>query len=537
MATLGNYGQAYTGKVIDPSQGGAVVDYTPNQSQPNQSITPASLAPQTPITPVTPPETPVPNVSGELQATLDSIEKQYAPLPNEGQVTDIQRKIAQLTGETAQETARRSQLENTPEVQAQRQNVIELTNRLRNIQAQGNAIPIKIQEQFAGRGATVAGIAPIQAGAQRQNAIEALTTTALLQGAQGNLTLALDNVDRAIKAEFEPKKAELVALQANLEAIKNDPASTREEKRRAAQQQAIVADRQKRIALEEENKRAISDLRIQAASLGADNLTLKAMEMAKTKEEAQNILLQTGLLAPKVSMDNQIVKLDNGETVVVDKNSGKIVNRLGGGKQITPVGSTVITTSEGKTVSISPEAQNWVSLINNGEMSLDEALTKIGSTASSMKLKNEIISGINAQGGRTESKLQQIKSNIQNIDDILGGDFEYFGASIAPREGFLGKLVGGNPYYEAFKEKVDNLVSSLTVDNLGLLKGPMSDKDIEFVKSLSSGLNIKMSEEEAKNRLEQIKTRLQEKLNLASPSSQDATQNVNLRSLRSKYNY
>ena len=41
--------------------------------------------------------------------------------------------------------------------------------------------------------------------------------------------------------------------------------------------------------------------------------------------------------------------------------------------------------------------------------------------------------------------------------DILGGDFEYFGASIAPRDGLLGKLIGGNPYYESFKSKVDNL--------------------------------------------------------------------------------
>jgi hypothetical protein len=83
---------------------------------------------------------------------------------------------------------------------------------------------------------------------------------------------------------------------------------------------------------------------------------------------------------------------------------------------------------------------------------------------------------------------------------------EYFGASIAPRFKAI------NPYYASFQTKLDSLVAALTSENTGLLKGPMSDKDIQFLKDMSSGVDIAMDEETARKRLVQIQTRLAEKL-------------------------
>lgn len=508
----------------------------------NTPISSQSLQPQQPIQPVipTPPQPPL-GVTDTLQSQIDAINKQYEVTQQEQEIgaerTRIQDLTAQLYGNQG-ERATRARLESDPNILSERQRVQDLTSQANALIAEAKAIPLQLEQDAVGKGITSRVLSAQQQGALRQNAIKALSVGSLLSASQGNLTLALEQVDRAINAEFEPRRAELEARKQNLEMMMNDPAISKENARRGEIARARLADEERRLQKEEEIKRVVSDLSVQAASMGADSLTLSAIRSAQSKEEAQQIMVEAGLFAPKIETDNQIVKLDNGETVIIDRNTGKVVNRLGGGKPVSgaPVaGSSVITTTDGKTVSISPDAKNWVDLINNGSMSLDEALSKIGSTASTAKLKNEIIAGINAQGGQTETKLAQMKNTVQSIDDILSGDFEYFGASLAPREGFLSKLVGGNPYYEAFKAKVDNLVSSLTIDNLGLLKGPMSDKDIEFIKSLSSGINIKMSETEAKKRLEQIKSRMQEKIVGATGAKAFSSGDIN--SLRSKYNY
>ena len=43
--------------------------------------------------------------------------------------------------------------------------------------------------------------------------------------------------------------------------------------------------------------------------------------------------------------------------------------------------------------------------------------------------------------------------------------------------------------------KIDNLVAKMTLPNLGVLKWPMSDKDIQFIKDASSLLSYKQSDE------------------------------------------
>lgn len=76
--------------------------------------------------------------------------------------------------------------------------------------------------------------------------------------------------------------------------------------------------------------------------------------------------------------------------------------------------------------------------------------------------------------------------------------------------------------YEAMFKKFQN---SLALPNLGQLKGPMSDKDVEFIRSASSGLDMDMGEEEFKSTLNEIKRRYQMILDKAAGRSTMSGQN------------
>ena len=70
--------------------------------------------------------------------------------------------------------------------------------------------------------------------------------------------------------------------------------------------------------------------------------------------------------------------------------------------------------------------------------------------------------------------------------------------------------------YEAMFKKFQN---SLALPNLGQLKGPMSDKDVDFIRSASSGLDMDMGEEAYKKTLKEIKQRYKMVLDKASGKS------------------
>ena len=71
------------------------------------------------------------------------------------------------------------------------------------------------------------------------------------------------------------------------------------------------------------------------------------------------------------------------------------------------------------------------------------------------------------------------------------------------------------------------LEALLTTDNLGLMTGVLTDRDIQLIKNIGSGLKvseggIQMSEEGARERLSQIRDKLVEKLGGSSQPAQQS---------------
>lgn len=253
------------------------------------TITASALQPKTAYNFQTPQTTLIPSVSAPTKTAEDIVNDMYGtPAKNEGQITDLERSVAELTGQLAQEPSRRAQLEGTPEMESKRQQISSLVARANALSAEAQAIPLQMQQQIQEGGANVTkgGIAPIQTAALRNNAIQALSTGALLSAAQGDLTSALDQVDRAVAAEFEPIKAQLAAKRANLEMLMNDPASTREEKRRAAVAEVRLTGLEQEQTRKEEEKKSIYNLASKLAEFGVNSDISTKVQNAKSFEEA-----------------------------------------------------------------------------------------------------------------------------------------------------------------------------------------------------------------------------------------------------------
>ena len=208
------------------SQANPDVFTTPSGAQVSQSsgalvgapITSASLQTQTPITPVTPETTPTFPVSSLTP------EPTPAPATLSPEQTEYQKRLNEIMGlntEVAGEEQFRAQEEQRLGVEQLGKTTQDFTKQLKLIQAEAAQLdleaqttPSKIQEQFAGRAATRAGVAPLEASELRKIQIKradvasrALITSALLDGAQGDLVTALTKIDSAVAQKYNIKKS------------------------------------------------------------------------------------------------------------------------------------------------------------------------------------------------------------------------------------------------------------------------------------------------------------------------------------------
>lgn len=235
--------------------------------------------------------TPVPEVKvTEPQETpIFPIQALPAELPQtqpEKQAGDINSEIQKLNEQLVGQSAFRSQQESQFGIPELQKTQSELAGQLKILQAEQQAIPLRIEEESLGRGRTISGVAPIQASRLRENAIKALTTSALLQASQGQLATALEQVERATAQRFDPIKEEIAVKQANLELILRSPEFSRAEKERASRQLQIQKDRERLLDQQESNQKAILNTAITAAQNGADAVTLKKITESSTPELA-----------------------------------------------------------------------------------------------------------------------------------------------------------------------------------------------------------------------------------------------------------
>lgn len=232
----------------------------------------------------------------------------------------------------------------------------ELTGRLTQLQNESLAIPLQIQEEFTGRGATAGGVEPIQTARLRQNAIQSLTIGAQAQALQGNIALAQQQVNRAVDLEFRPIEDRLEFLKTAYSL--NKDILDREDKRRSEQLQIQLDERTRILNEQKVERNGIYDVMNRVASFGAPQSVVDSIRSAKSigeaitlatpymqdpaaKVELQNAVLGTQLKKIQIQREQQELNLLNkyggmspSEYATYLKNEQKAIKEAGDAEQV-----------------------------------------------------------------------------------------------------------------------------------------------------------------------------------------------------------
>ena len=268
------------------------------------AITPESLTNTNPLNIVGPtiPQVDTSGLSSFPELTMAPEQRRASNLTNSTQ---------DLYNSLVQKPADQSTANTTFGVDTAQANINDLGAQLTRIKNEAAAIPLQMDKRIAETGTILtAGYTSEMNKRSRDNAIEALGVSTLLAASQGQLANAQRMADKSVAAKYGPIEAQIAANTANLELIRNDPASTIAEKNQAQK----LIDNQKlkaeRVAEDKVNAAAIWKIATEAAADSASfipNATyrtasqaLDAISKASTKEEALVVAIQAGLIKTTV---------------------------------------------------------------------------------------------------------------------------------------------------------------------------------------------------------------------------------------------
>lgn len=350
-------------------------------------------------------------------------ESQANQLGTEGQkAQDTTAELQGLFNQVLGESGYRAQQEQQIGLEGLMKTQTDLSSRLNALKNESLQIPLQLQQDATGRGVTAAGLQPIQTAALRNNAIQALGVSSLLEASRGNLSTALDLVDRAVYQKFQPIKEQIAAKTANLNLILQSPAYTAEQKSRAQKQIDIQDAKSRAIEKQETTEKDIRGIAIDAASSGADSLILRRIQEAKTPEEALRIAADAGVFTQGQKINSQVVKLEDGNTLLVNTDTGEVIKNLHGSKPITTPGG-------GTGGSVGSLAQ---SIIENPTLFDDLTPTKRGQVIAELQAggydtTNLGVKGLSDGAIKELSQTQQALRDLDVLKEKITGNEQYIG--------------------------------------------------------------------------------------------------------------
>lgn len=170
---------------------------------------------------------------------------------------------------------------------------------------------------------------------------------------------------------------------------------------------------------------------------------------------------------------------------------------------------------------------DWKKGVDSGEQSDVTALANAAVTDPKILegLTPTVLTQVKAQMARTGTsaapKSPQASKEIYNLaKDILGDSS--LGASVGPISSHLPTVRGSSA---DFKGKVNQLKSLLTLDNLGVMKGVLSDTDIKILTNAATSLDFGLSEKGFKKELQRIMEKVSPSLTVPADQGVESAKN------------
>jgi len=380
---------------------------TPTPDKPGDVITTDSLTNHIQsIDFQTEPQIPIPSIK-ELTTDFSSF---FQPSEAEKEKDIFSSELEKITASIAGEPTFRAEQEKEQDILGKKQAVTDLSEQLKSIQAeekqlmeQQRLIPLQVQETAQGRFG-MAGVQQITSSQLRQLSIRqgmvasrGYSVSAALQAQVGNLANAQEMVENAIKAEFDPKKAELEVLKVNIDNIYDT--LDREDKRRADATKLALNERERLLDEQENTKKGILDIYTTAASRDIDALTLRNILNSRSIEEATAKAGEAGVFAEAPeALKTQVVEVA-GRKKLINTQTGETIQDLG----VVDIPSDDDTTQEA--------VDAWARRINSGT-------DKISSVPSN--IRNQVITKMKdfAEEDLTEDIQIGLDKNIKKEDLI-----------------------------------------------------------------------------------------------------------------------
>ena len=104
-------------------------------------------------------------------------------------------------------------------------------------------------------------------------------------------------------------------------------------------------------------------------------------------------------------------------------------------------------------------------------------------------------------------KIAKANEVIKDIDGLLANP--NLSKAIGPKSSLIPEALRSGER-NAVDAIIDSLVDKIAIENLGVLKGPMSDKDIVFIRNATAGLKKNVDEASFKAKLAEIKQKFEE---------------------------
>jgi len=195
------------------------------------------------------------------------------------------------------------------------QSVNTLADRLRQLNAQSTAlgyentiIPSQLQNQVVGQGVTDRGLAPLQAGAIRNNLIQQATIAMQSAITKADYDSAKSYADQIVEAKYSQKLADIEAAKTNLENLKENLTAA-EKKTAQARLERLNNDKLNQ-ELQRDQEKNISDIGLTLRKYGvADSVVNDVLNNSSSVNDA---LIRAGnnLQDPRAKLELQSLRAD-----------------------------------------------------------------------------------------------------------------------------------------------------------------------------------------------------------------------------------